>query len=99
MSSSSARLRCFCGPAQVEQKIVDELRAHGLLATREQPQPRAPDYADLDKLIYLSCVIKEAMRTHTVRTLTVNHSNLCTATGHVFVCSTPRHNVCLDTSV
>lgn len=51
---------------QVEQKIVEELRQHGLLATPEQPQPRDPDYADLDKLTYLSCVIKEAMRVHTV---------------------------------
>lgn len=55
--------------AQVQKKIVDELREHGLLATPEQPQPRAPDYNDLDKLTYLSCVIKEAMRTHTVSSL------------------------------
>ena len=51
---------------QVEQKIVAELRKHGLLATPQQPQPRGPEYADLDKLTYLACVIKEAMRVHTV---------------------------------
>lgn len=43
-----------------------ELSEHGLLATAEQPLPRGPDYADLDKLTYLACVIKEAMRMHTV---------------------------------
>lgn len=53
---------------QVEQKIVAELREHGLLATPQQPHPRGPDYADLDKLTYLACVIKEAMRVHTVST-------------------------------
>ena len=51
---------------QVEQKILAELGELGLLATAEQPQPRSVDYADLDKLTYLSCVIKEAMRVHTV---------------------------------
>ena len=51
---------------QVEKKIVAELREHGLLAVPDQPLPRGPDYADLDKLTYLTCVIKEAMRVHTV---------------------------------
>jgi hypothetical protein len=52
---------------QVEKKIADELREHGLLAVPDQPLPRGPHYADLDKLTYLTCVIKEAMRVHTVR--------------------------------
>ncbi len=53
---------CF----QVEKKIAAELRENGLLAVPDQPFPRGPDYADLDKLTYLTCVIKEAMRVHTV---------------------------------
>ena len=53
---------------QVEQKIAAELESHGLLATAEQGKPRVPDYADLTKLTYLSCVIKESMRMHTVST-------------------------------
>ena len=60
----------FRAAMQVEQKIVEELRQHDLLATQQQPQPRGPDYADLDKLTYLSCVIKEAMRVHTVSSMT-----------------------------
>ncbi len=59
----STHALCF----QVEKKIADELREHGLLAVPDQPLPRGPDYADLDKLTYLTCVIKEAMRVHTVR--------------------------------
>lgn len=51
---------------KVEAKIAEELRQQGLLATPEEPRPRAPNYADLGKLAYLSCVIKEAMRVHTV---------------------------------
>ncbi len=51
---------------QVEKKIAEELREHGLLAVPDQPLPRGPDYADLDKLTYLTCVIKEAMRVHSV---------------------------------
>ena len=53
---------------QVEQKIAAELESHGLLATAEQGKPHVPDYADLTKLTYLSCVIKESMRMHTVST-------------------------------
>ena len=51
---------------KVEDKIAAELKSHGLLATEEQPQPRVPDFSDLGRLSYLSCVIKEAMRMHTV---------------------------------
>lgn len=51
---------------QVEQKIVEELQSLGLVATAAQAEPRVPDHADLAKLTYLSCVIKEAMRVHTV---------------------------------
>lgn len=50
----------------MEKKIAAELRENGLLAVPDQPFPRGPDYADLDKLTYLTCVIKEAMRVHTV---------------------------------
>lgn len=51
---------------KVEEKIAKELQQVGLLATAEEPQPRDPDYGDLGQLTYLSCVIKEAMRVHTV---------------------------------
>ena len=51
---------------KVEERIAQELCQQGMLATQEKPHPRAPDYADLEKLTYLSCVIKEAMRVHTV---------------------------------
>ena len=56
----------WCNVLQVERKIAAELESHGLLATSEQAEPRVPDYADLAKLTYLSCVIKESMRMHTV---------------------------------
>ena len=56
---------------QVEKKIAAELESHGLLATAQQPDPQAPDYNDLAKLTYLSCVIKESMRMHTVSPFTV----------------------------
>ncbi|KAL3139484.1 hypothetical protein ABBQ38_003809 [Trebouxia sp. C0009 RCD-2024] len=59
-------LYCISQHPQVEAKIAEELWQQGLLATPEEPHPRAPDYADLGKLTYLSCVIKEAMRIHTV---------------------------------
>ncbi|KAL0023129.1 hypothetical protein WJX77_004743 [Trebouxia sp. C0004] len=59
-------LFCISQHPEVEKKMVAELDAHGLLATSNNPHPRAPDYADLTKLTYLSCVIKESMRMHTV---------------------------------
>ena len=51
---------------QVEKKITEELAELGLLATAEKPEPQLPEYGDLAKLTYLSCVIKEAMRLFTV---------------------------------
>lgn len=79
---------------QVQKKIADELGEHGLLAVPDQPLPRSPDYADLDKLTYLTCVIKEAMRVHTVRcqsqkstlnvvTASCDTLQLSTTTGHL----------------
>lgn len=59
---------------KVEEKIAEELQQAGLLATPEEPQPRDPDYADLQNLTYLSCVIKEAMRVDTVSPLSVSAS-------------------------
>ena len=56
---------------KVEKKIAEELQQAGLLATPNQPRPRDPDYADLGHLTYLSCVIKESMRVHTVSPLSV----------------------------
>ncbi|KAK9803216.1 hypothetical protein WJX73_004613 [Symbiochloris irregularis] len=47
---------------EVEAKIVAELDALELLATTERPSPRPLVSADLGKLPYLSCVIKEVLR-------------------------------------
>ena len=58
---------------KVEEKIAKELQQAGLLATPEEPQPREPDYGDLGQLTYLSCVIKEAMRVHTVSPYLPHH--------------------------
>ena len=43
---------------EVEAKLVAELEQAGLLATPQQPEPRALQYADLSKLTFLSMVIK-----------------------------------------
>jgi len=43
---------------EVEARVVEELRGLGLLATPEQPQPRALEHADLSRLTYLTCAIK-----------------------------------------
>ena len=69
----------------MEQKIAAELESHGLLATPQQPEPRVPEYNDLAKLTYLSCVVKESMRMHTVSVGTCN-SECCR------VCS--KHKSC-----
>lgn len=45
---------------------MQELRSLGLVATAAQAEAGVPEHADLAKLTYLSCVIKEAMRLHTV---------------------------------
>ena len=37
---------------------MEELRGLGLLATPEQPQPRALEHADLSRLTHLTCAIK-----------------------------------------
>ena len=50
----------------VEAKLVAELAAAGLLATPENPRPRAVEYSDLAKLPYLGWVCKEAMRVRPV---------------------------------
>ncbi len=51
---------------EVEAKVVAELKGAGLLATSENPKPRAIEYADLAKLPYLGWVCKEAMRVRPV---------------------------------
>ena len=43
---------------EVEAKITEELRQHDLLATVEQPNPRAIQWDDIPKLTYLNAVIK-----------------------------------------
>ena len=45
---------------EVEAKIVAELDAAGLLASPARPNPRAIEYGDLAKLVYLQAFIKEA---------------------------------------
>ena len=44
--------------SEVEARIVEELRGLCLLATPEQPQPRALEHADLSRLTHLTCAIK-----------------------------------------
>ena len=43
---------------EVEAKLAAELDAAGLLATADCPQPRALEWADLGRLVYLQAVIK-----------------------------------------
>ena len=43
---------------EAEAHIVAELRELGLLATPEQPHPRALEYTDLAKLTYLNDALK-----------------------------------------
>ena len=76
---------------QVEQKIAAELESHGLLATLQRPEPQVPEYSDLAKLTYLSCVIKESMRMHTVSTVT------CTANAAEYSVSTSSVQYFLNT--
>ena len=47
---------------KAEARIVEELRRLGLLATPEQPQPRALEHADLSRLTHLTCAIKVCVR-------------------------------------
>ncbi|KAK9866213.1 hypothetical protein WJX84_000073 [Apatococcus fuscideae] len=47
---------------QVEAKLVAELKAHGLLATPDNPNPPAPTYKQLMELDYLSHVVQETQR-------------------------------------
>ncbi len=50
----------------IEARVLEELRAIGLLATPANPNPRDLEYADLASLPYLRAVIKESMRVYTV---------------------------------
>ena len=43
--------------AQVERRIVEELRAQGLLAEPGRPRPRLPTYDDAEALPFLKAVI------------------------------------------
>eukprot|EP00884_Botryococcus_braunii_P003512 jgi/Botrbrau1/13161/Bobra.0187s0109.1 len=47
---------------EVEAKVTAELASLGLLATTDNPNPRALEWDDLPKLVYLDAVIKETMR-------------------------------------
>ena len=70
---------------QVEKKITEELAEAGLLATADKPEAAMPEYGDLAKLTYLSCVIKEAMRMYTVSTMSADHVRLhCVITPILF---------------
>lgn len=43
--------------AQVERRIVEELRGQGLVAVPGQPRPRLPTYDDVEALPFLRAVI------------------------------------------
>ncbi|BDA49870.1 Cytochrome P450 3A28 [Coccomyxa sp. Obi] len=47
---------------EVEAKVVAELASLGLMATIDQPTPRAMEYDDIAKLTYTANAIKESMR-------------------------------------
>ena len=47
---------------EAEARLAAELQAHGLLATADNPRPRAPAWEDIGKLRYLSAVVNEATR-------------------------------------
>lgn len=51
---------------QVEAKLIEELQEQGLLATPEQPHPRPLRYEDINRLPYLSMVVREAQRLYPV---------------------------------
>lgn len=53
---------------EAEERIVAELRELGLLATPEQPHPRALEYTDLAKLTSLNNALKVRSPPHTVHT-------------------------------
>jgi len=56
--TASWTLYAISQDADVEAKVVEELRSLGLLATPEQPEPRLVEWEDLPKLTYLNAVIK-----------------------------------------
>jgi hypothetical protein len=49
---------CVSQAPDVEAKIVEELRSLDLLATHARPAPRAIEWEDTSKLVYLNNVIK-----------------------------------------
>lgn len=55
-------LYCIATNPRVEQALVEELDAHGLLATPTNPSPEHCSYETLSQLPYLHAVVREAMR-------------------------------------
>ncbi|CAL8469474.1 g9015 [Coccomyxa elongata] len=63
---------------EVEARLVKELDALQLLVTAERPAPRSPEYADISRLTYLKCVIKEVLRMYPpvgIGQIRVSHSH------------------------
>ncbi|CAL8464901.1 g4436 [Coccomyxa elongata] len=54
---------------EVEARLAAELDEAGLLVTPERPQPRDLTHADLSRLTYLNCVLKESQRMYSVAPL------------------------------
>lgn len=57
-------LNRFVGDGPIKEKMAAELDAAGLLAKPGAPPPRDLEYADLTKLTYLNCTLKEGLRMH-----------------------------------
>ncbi|EIE21561.1 cytochrome P450 [Coccomyxa subellipsoidea C-169] len=63
---------------EVEARVVQQLDALGLLVTPDRHHPRKPEYADIARLTYLKCVIKEVLRMYPpvgIGQIRVSHSH------------------------
>lgn len=97
-------LYCIATNPRVEQALLDELAAHGLLVTPNSPFPPPCSYETLSQLPYLHAVVREAMRMLPVVAAVgrVFDSDVCVE-GHVLprgvtiICSTyPMHINCWE---
>eukprot|EP00884_Botryococcus_braunii_P017729 jgi/Botrbrau1/463/Bobra.110_2s0106.2 len=59
----------------VQEKILEELQANNLVATKDCPEPRSLSYGDVHKLPFLTATIKESMRMAPVIPLTARKAH------------------------